>query len=176
MARRTGRHRHPPSPRPLRLRSRRPSESSCPGPHGARVAQSNPARAGARRGDAVAALSHRPWSIMTTPSQHFRTASDGFLARINAVQPGQWQNPTPCPAWTVRDVTVHVINEQRRTLSTVRQRDPQPIHGVAVANMGQLPTTASGADLTAAWSQIGDELAATIDDPSCLDVKIPTPM
>ncbi len=113
---------------------------------------------------------------MTTPSQHFRTASDGFLARINAVQPGQWQNPTPCPAWTVRDVTVHVINEQRRTLSTVRQRDPQPIHGVAVANMGQLPTTASGADLTAAWSQIGDELAATIDDPSCLDVKIPTPM
>jgi hypothetical protein len=52
---------------------------------------------------------------------------------------------------------------------------PDP-NGVAVADMGQLPTTASGADLTAAWSQIGDELAATIGDPSCLDVKIPTPM
>jgi uncharacterized protein (TIGR03086 family) len=113
---------------------------------------------------------------MTTPSERFRLASDGFLARISAVRPDQWQSPTPCPAWTVRDVTVHVINEQRRTLSTVRGTAPQPLYGVAVAEMGQLPATDADADLAAAWGQIGSELAQTMDDPACLDVLIPTPM
>jgi uncharacterized protein (TIGR03086 family) len=111
---------------------------------------------------------------MSEAADRFRVTSDGFLARIMAVRASQWDNPTPCPKWTARDVVAHVINEQRRTLAQVYGGEPAPLHGVGVAGMGSLPEVATGADLAAAWKHIGDGLAASIDDPACLAVDIPT--
>ncbi|MFE9576603.1 TIGR03086 family metal-binding protein [Nocardia sp. NPDC006044] len=111
---------------------------------------------------------------MSDAADRFRATSEGFLARLTAVRPDQWDNPTPCPDWTVRDVAVHVINEQRRTLAQVRGIDPEPLHGVSVAEMGSLPETTPDADLAAAWKHIGNGLAEAIDDPACLDTAIPT--
>jgi len=111
-----------------------------------------------------------------TAAERFQRASNGFGERIRAVDDDQWDNPTPCPNWTARDIVGHVINEQRRNLALVRSREPEPIHGVGVAEMGSLPTIASDADLAAAWQYIGQGLAEAIDDPNCLDVAMPTPM
>jgi uncharacterized protein (TIGR03086 family) len=109
-------------------------------------------------------------------TERFRRTSDGFHARILAVAANQWDNPSPCPGWTAQDIVGHVINEQRRNLALVRGLDPQPLHGVAVAEMGALPDIRPDADLAAAWHEIGQALADTIGDPRCLDVEMPTPM
>ncbi|ADD43204.1 maleylpyruvate isomerase N-terminal domain-containing protein [Stackebrandtia nassauensis] len=88
-------------------------------------------------------------------AEAFKRASDGFAARIRAVRPDRWHSPSPCAPWTARDVVAHVINEQRRMLSTVRGVDPEPVHGVGIAEMGTIPELAADADLAAAWDQVG---------------------
>ena len=106
----------------------------------------------------------------------FDQASRGFLARIQAVAIDQWGNPSPCPNWSAQNVVAHVINEQRRTLASVHNDEPEPIHGVAVAEMGSLPEIAPDADLAAAWAAIGEALTTAIDDPACQSIELPTPM
>lgn len=69
-----------------------------------------------------------------------------------------------------------MINEQRRNLAMARGVDPRPVHGVGVAEMGELPAAAPDADLAAAWQEIGEGLAEAIADPACAEVKIPSPM
>jgi uncharacterized protein (TIGR03086 family) len=42
--------------------------------------------------------------------------------RVNAVGPGQWDDPTPCRDWTVRDLVNHVVGEDRWTVPLVDGR------------------------------------------------------
>lgn len=111
---------------------------------------------------------------LSAPADRFRRTADGFADRIAAVPADRWDSPSPCPAWTARDVVAHVINESRRVLATVRGAEPQPLHGVAVAEMGALPRLDEDADLHAAWKEIGVGLTAAIDDPDCLRAQMPT--
>ncbi|TCO60881.1 TIGR03086 family metal-binding protein [Actinocrispum wychmicini] len=113
---------------------------------------------------------------MSNATDRFRRTAEGFLARIEAVPPDKWNTRTPCPQWTAREVVLHVINEQRRNLATVRGVEPRPLHGVGVAEMGQLPEADADADLAAAWREIGEGLTAAIADPACAEVPIPSPM
>ena len=39
-----------------------------------------------------------------------------FADRVNAVKENQWGDPTPCTAWTVRDLANHVTNENLWTV------------------------------------------------------------
>ena len=38
---------------------------------------------------------------------------EAWADRVNAVEPGQWGDPTPCRDWTVRDLVNHVCGEDR---------------------------------------------------------------
>lgn len=111
---------------------------------------------------------------LSAPADRFRRTADGFADRIAAVPADRWDSPSPCPAWSARDIAAHVINEARRILATVRGAEPQPLHGVAVAEMGALPELDADADLHAAWKEIGAGLTAAIDDPDCLRAEMPT--
>jgi uncharacterized protein (TIGR03086 family) len=42
--------------------------------------------------------------------------------RVNAVRPEQWDAPTPCRDWTVRDLVNHVVGEDRWTVPLVDGR------------------------------------------------------
>ena len=42
--------------------------------------------------------------------------------RVNAVGPDQWDDPTPCRDWTVRDLVNHVVGEDRWTVPLVEGR------------------------------------------------------
>ncbi|WP_283136326.1 TIGR03086 family metal-binding protein [Rhizohabitans arisaemae] len=113
---------------------------------------------------------------VSEPARRFRRAADGFHARLAAVRPGRWAAPSPCPGWTARDVAAHVIHEARRNVATVRGVDAEPLFGVGLAEMGDLPPLSPDADLVAAWQRVGAELTAAIDDPVCRTVPIPTPV
>ena len=45
---------------------------------------------------------------------------ESWADRVNAVAPGQWEDPTPCSDWTVRDLTNHVVGEDRWTVPLMR--------------------------------------------------------
>lgn len=114
--------------------------------------------------------------MLSEQAERFQRGADGFQARIQAIPADRWNSPTPCPAWTARDVVGHVINESRRILATVQGREPEPLHGVQVAAMGSISVMEDGADPAAAWRQIGAGLTAAIDDPACLRAELPTPV
>ena len=44
-----------------------------------------------------------------------RRALEGFAALVERVPGDRWDAPTPCAAWTVRDIVNHLVNEQRWT-------------------------------------------------------------
>lgn len=113
---------------------------------------------------------------MSENSDRFARVSQGFLARIKAVPADRWDNPSPCPTWTARQVVAHVINEQRRVLATLRRTEPKALYGVPPVEMGVVPPVEAGVDLAAAWREIGAGLVEAIDDPACADVRLPTPV
>src|SRR4051812_19980450 len=41
-----------------------------------------------------------------------RRAVNAWQARVDDVETGQWDNPTPCSQWSVRDLTNHVVSEE----------------------------------------------------------------
>ncbi|MFD3484580.1 maleylpyruvate isomerase family mycothiol-dependent enzyme [Streptomyces sp. NPDC058665] len=54
--------------------------------------------------------------------------SDSIEAIAELVQPlveGEWNRPTPCPGWSVRDIVSHVIGLECEMLG-----DPRPIHSL----------------------------------------------
>jgi uncharacterized protein (TIGR03086 family) len=45
-----------------------------------------------------------------TPADALQRASDGFRAVVTQVGDDQWEAPTPCAGWTVRDLVGHVAS------------------------------------------------------------------
>ncbi|MEU6130169.1 TIGR03086 family metal-binding protein [Saccharopolyspora sp. NPDC047091] len=51
---------------------------------------------------------------MPTPAQQLIPgALQRFGARVHAIEDHQWRGPTPCTAWTVRDLVGHLVGEHR---------------------------------------------------------------
>jgi uncharacterized protein (TIGR03086 family) len=48
---------------------------------------------------------------MDTTNELRARALDGFRERVRGVGEGQWDDPTPCTEWTVRDLVQHVASE-----------------------------------------------------------------
>ena len=55
---------------------------------------------------------------MDTYTFYHRTV-EGWADRVNEVYPEQWDEPTPCREWTVRDLVNHVVGEDRWTVQLV---------------------------------------------------------
>lgn len=49
---------------------------------------------------------------MAPSPELFDRAVDGFDQRVHLVRDDQWDAPTPCTEWTVRDLVNHVVVEQ----------------------------------------------------------------
>ncbi len=47
---------------------------------------------------------------------------EAWADRVNAVSPDQWNDPTPCSDWTVRDLVNHVVGEDAWTVPLVEGR------------------------------------------------------
>src|SRR4051812_41215570 len=96
-------------------------------------------------------------SPLDVPTQH-RRAADDFGRLVNQVADGQWCEPTPCPAWNVRQLVNHVVYENRWAVPLFAGR--------SVADVGDtFEGDLLGADPVAAWRQSVAEARCAIDEP-----------
>lgn len=65
---------------------------------------------------------------MTDVVDLHRRACDGFAGHLRAVKEDQWDDPTPCTDWSVRDLVNHIVNEDRWTVPLM--------HGSTIEDVG----------------------------------------
>jgi uncharacterized protein (TIGR03086 family) len=94
---------------------------------------------------------------MSEIAERYRRLSELFAARIAAVPPDRWQDPSPCEGWTALDVVRHVVDSQGRFLSLVGRE------------LGPVPDVA--ADPAAAWDAARAKVLADLDDPVRADAE-----
>jgi uncharacterized protein (TIGR03086 family) len=102
---------------------------------------------------------------MSGDADRYARVSAGFTARLEGVGPDQWSLPTPCEAWTVRDLVAHVIDTQRRVLGLLG--DPVS------------PADPEG-DLLVQWGEARGALLDAVHDAARADTEVqafagPTP-
>jgi uncharacterized protein (TIGR03086 family) len=56
---------------------------------------------------------------MTEISERYARNARRFLDKVAAVSPQQWDAPTPCEDWTVRDLVQHIVDTQGMFLKFV---------------------------------------------------------
>jgi uncharacterized protein (TIGR03086 family) len=61
--------------------------------------------------------------------RHFAGAQRTFGRLVDAARAGQWDDPTPCDDWSVRDLVAHLVDEQLWV--------PPLLEGLTVAEIGQ---------------------------------------
>jgi uncharacterized protein (TIGR03086 family) len=85
----------------------------------------------------------------------YENAADGFTARLDAVADDQWENPTPCTDWNVRELVDHVIAIQR-----------QIPEGLGV-------TVSDGATPQATWKVVRNGALTALREPGVLERTMP---
>jgi uncharacterized protein (TIGR03086 family) len=67
---------------------------------------------------------------MTDVQGRYRVVSGGFGAVLKAAGPDQWGAQPPCAQWTARDLLVHVVENHRGVIASVRggQSEPLGVH------------------------------------------------
>jgi uncharacterized protein (TIGR03086 family) len=85
----------------------------------------------------------------------YQDAADRFTARLDAVADDQWDKPTPCSDWNVRQLVDHVIEIQRQI--------PEGL-GASVGD---------GAEAHGRWNGVRDAALAALRQPGVLDRTMP---
>jgi uncharacterized protein (TIGR03086 family) len=84
--------------------------------------------------------------LVTAPDEKLATALSGTEQLVAAIEPDEWQLPTPCTGWSVRDVVNHLVGGN---LLFVRVLGGAPLPSreelVAAARTDRLGSDAAGA-------------------------------
>lgn len=90
-------------------------------------------------------------------------ALDLFTDRVHAVRADQWDAPTPCTEWTVRDLVAHLTGEQLWVPSLVRE-------GATTASVGDaFDGDVLGPDPVASWDTAAAASRAAFREAGALD-------
>jgi len=90
---------------------------------------------------------------MTTTAQHFTQRAASFADILDRAD-GQWDAPTPCEGWSVRDVVAHVVDTERDFLER---------HALAPGPRPDLTDPAAG------WRRHAADVAAVLDRDGVAD-------
>ena len=88
---------------------------------------------------------------MTEITDRYRRLSDRFATTVGGVGDDQWDNPTPCEDWTVRELVRHAVDTQGMFL------------GLVGRELGAIPSVDD--DPVAAWDAARAVVQADLDDP-----------
>ena len=96
-----------------------------------------------------------------TVAGRYRLRADIFEAKIAAVRPEQWSNPSPCAKWTARDVIGHIID----------------MHGVILRPLDRSlsPAPSVQEDPLAAFRSARADIEAIMADPQLASQEYDTP-
>ena len=64
---------------------------------------------------------------MSDVQEKYGLVSSGFDAAVRAVAPDQWGAQSPCEQWTARDIVVHVVQNHRGVIASVRGGESEPL-------------------------------------------------
>jgi uncharacterized protein (TIGR03086 family) len=84
-------------------------------------------------------------------SERYARLAAAFADKIAAVPGDAWDNPSPCPDWTARDVVGHVVSTQGMFLGFVNRE------------LGAIPSVDD--DPLAAWKAASTVVQADLEDP-----------
>lgn len=88
---------------------------------------------------------------MSVADRHRRVAAN-FTALVDAVSADSWNDPTPVPEWTVRDIVAHLVEWPRQLLAGGA--------GVVLDDVAAVSD-----DAVAAWTAHSAQIQALIDHP-----------
>ena len=92
----------------------------------------------------------------------YRRAMDQFGELLRGVRDDQWNDPTPCTEWNVRDLANHVIGENRWM--------PHMMEGKTVAEAGDaFEGDLLGDDASGEWDRAAKEALVAVQEPGALE-------
>lgn len=103
------------------------------------------------------------------PGEVLNRAGLEFERRLRAVAPGQWDAPTPCEGWSVRDLVDHVVGGNR--LAQVLMRGASAEEAVALVR-----DTRTRGDALGDFAASRDEQVAAFREPGALDRTVHHPI
>lgn len=98
---------------------------------------------------------------MNEIAERYRRRADAFDAKVAAVRPDQWADPSPCEKWTARDVVQHIVD----------------MHEVMLTPLGRALSAAPSvaADPVAAFRAARTDVEAVLADPALAGRECDTP-
>ncbi|MGV9268984.1 TIGR03086 family metal-binding protein [Kitasatospora sp. NPDC003701] len=99
------------------------------------------------------------------PGTPYADALAAFGERVLLVAPDQWDAPTPCTDWSVRDVVNHLTGEQLWV--------PELLMGSTVAEVGgRFDGDVLGTDPAAAWTAAAEAARAAFEVPGATELTV----
>jgi uncharacterized protein (TIGR03086 family) len=95
----------------------------------------------------------------------FDRSVDEFDRRVQHIKDDQWELPTPCSEWNVRDLVNHLVNEDKWATPMLESKT---IEEVGDAFDGDL----LGDSPVAVWESAAGEARAAVDRPGALDATV----
>lgn len=87
-----------------------------------------------------------------------------FGLRLHQVASDQWDMPTPCSDWTVRDLAYHVIDEQRWA--------PPLLGGTSLEEAGEIVAAMANTDPVGEWDEASGKAREAFAAPGALDQDV----
>jgi uncharacterized protein (TIGR03086 family) len=104
---------------------------------------------------------------MASPSDQLQYQSSAVQELMDGVKPDQWDNPTPCAKWTVRDLAGHLVGGGTMFAASFRGETVE-------LPEGEMPDVL-GDDPAGAWAQVIADFQASADAPGAMEREVVLP-
>ncbi|MFD0277917.1 TIGR03086 family metal-binding protein [Kitasatospora sp. NPDC127111] len=99
------------------------------------------------------------------PGTPYAEALAAFGERVRLVKPAQWDAPTPCADWSVRDLVNHLTAEQLWV--------PELLKGSTVSEVGsRFDGDVLGSDPAAAWTVAAEAARTAFEVPGATELTV----